>query len=265
MTTPRATRALHHGISPLPTRPRSQSFPQKICRRPPPQNHEARSGSRPHQLWIPALLQRPRRLRPSLQLLAWQCHHHAEHQPECVNGKLNSSMQRQTINDHFQPPLINGMDPDEVQLPDEHVGRETTSRFAAYSCGCAFQNVSSNAQNPRWCARCAVIAKRVKKTATLAKRTVGRRGICRHETGANPFWSGGMWDRSTTPTQHQETTKALAVSVMRGKSAFPGGPVPRETLLRIATPVVQVQTPQAGLVEDVRQPSLLSMMGVRTL
>ena len=51
---------------------------------------------------------------------------------------------------------------------------------------------------------------------------------------------------------------------MRGKICISGGPVPRVTLLRVATPVVQVRTPQAGLVEDVRQPSLLSMMVVRT-
>ena len=156
MTTPPscATRALHHGISLLPRRPRSQSFPQRICRRPP--RPEPRGV-----IWLQApptqdtcapssVEQRPKRLPITTQST----------NQSGVNGKLNSSMQRQTIDDHFQPPPISGMDPDEVQLPDEHVGRDTTSRFAAYSCGCAFQSVSSSAQNPRSCARCAVMAKK---------------------------------------------------------------------------------------------------------
>ena len=49
---------------------------------------------------------------------------------------MANCMQRQTINDHFQPPLINGMDPDEVQLPDKHIGRDTTSRFASCHLDC---------------------------------------------------------------------------------------------------------------------------------
>ena len=66
---------------------------------------------------------------------------------------------------------------------------------------------------------------------------------------------GGMWDTQNAnpaPGPH-ETAPTLWSCV--GKSAFPGGPVPRVTLLRVATPVVQVRTPLAGLVEDVRQPS----------
>ena len=155
------------------------------------------------------------------------------------------------------------MDPDEVQLPDKHVCRDTTSRFAANSCSCAFQSVSSSVENPP------------------LVRTLRGDGQKSREDGHTAGTHG--WGKGHLQTTQKDDTKQVRINCgqaasgtgqqrqpstrtpMRPHQSYSrGGPVPRETLLRVATPVVQVQTPQVGLVEDVRQPSLLSMMGVRT-
>ena len=74
-----------------------------------------------------------------------------------VDGQLDSNVQWKSINDHFQAPPVN-----------QNVCRNTTTCFTTNSIHHAFQSVPPSAQNPRSCARYAVMAKGVQWTATPA-------------------------------------------------------------------------------------------------
>ena len=102
--------------------------------------------------------------RKSPASLCRPCAHHGG-----VQSELGTVKQRQPVGDDLQTSTVHGcVRTRDVKVPHHDVRGHTPARFSAHLRCAALQSKPTPPQHPRFSASCAMMAKRVKKTATSA-------------------------------------------------------------------------------------------------
>ena len=115
-----------------------------------------------------------------------------------VHGQLHPTKEGQTIRDNFQSAAVVSMRQTQIHVPHHHVHRHATSSLPANSGCCTLDRESPSAQHPCSQTRCAVVAKRIQRTATTTQARRERE-----------------WETKTSKEEHAEQGRVNASQEIR--------------------------------------------------
>ena len=169
----------------------------------------------------------------------------AERRDECgIDGPLRTVKNRKSLGDHLNASLILDADANQIQIPQEHIRRNSCSRFATHASCCRLQCVTPSPQHTCQRTTCTVMVKAVERTAAR----VGRRAPQKEHTkevGIEPLRTavkggaarGPPWERSNARSSREtrgsnaESKKSCSknVDASRCQPSLRNGQQPRQT------------------------------------
>ena len=151
---------------------------------------------------------------------------------------------RKSLGDHLNASLILDADANQIQIPQEHIRRNSCSRFATHASCCRLQCVTPSPQHTCQRTTCTVMVKAVERTAAR----VGRRAPQKEHTkevGIEPLRTavkgsaarGPPWERSNARSSREtrgsnaESKKSCSknVDASRCQPSLRNGQQPRQT------------------------------------